>query len=414
MPGPDYAPIEDYGAIGDCHTAALISRWGSIDWYCPGRFDAAPVFWRVLDAQRGGYFQVLPAGAKEAWRRYLPDTNILETTIGCEHGRLKLTDFMPIHRRQSHRLGHDVGTTHRIFRLLEAEEGACSAELRFKAVFNFGQTETSLTMADGKGAVARAEGQCLALHSGKAQLKPAADGEVRGTIELEPGERTWLVLSFVSGEAAASNALAPDVSIRDLRRTAEYWETWATCCRYQGRYREQVVRSALTLKLLTYEPSGAAVAAPTTSLPELIGGIRNWDYRFTWLRDASLSVYALGNLGYMEEGSDFIEFLVGACKGDPSAKPQIMYRIDGSPEIEESVLADLDGYKGSRPVRIGNGAYKQQQLDIYGNVLAAAYHFHRRVENAPETPDPAPSQRLSRRNWGLLCRLADQAAQDWQ
>jgi GH15 family glucan-1,4-alpha-glucosidase len=409
-----YAPIADYALIGDCHTAALVSKSGSIDWYCPGRFDASPVLWRILDARKGGFFSVAPPQqAHQVSRRYRGPTNVLETTFQLGGGRLRITDFMPVHRRHQSRLGHDVGTTSQILRLVEAEGQGCAVEVRFKPAFDFGRAQTRVSGVRGKGVVATDGGRYLVLYCGKCELGSADGNEVRGQIELRAGERAWLALSLAGSEHGAHAALDPDVSQRDLQRTLEYWEDWAARCRYDGRYREPVLRSALALKLLTYEPTGAVVAAPTTSLPELIGGIRNWDYRFTWLRDASLMLYALSTLGYHEEGTDFIGWLAKTIGNDPTPRPQIMYTIDGGHELSEEILDRVDGYKGSRPVRVGNGAYRQHQLDIYGDVLDAAHQF-RRIEEAPDTPVPAPANRLSRRSWQLLSRLVEQAIGDWQ
>src|SRR5439155_6288903 len=228
--------------------------------------------------------------------------------------------------------------------------------------FDFGRKETRLLQVAGKGAIANDGEQYLVLYCGKCKLQVSGEGEVQATIKLRAGERAWLVLSLAGSEQAARAALEPNVSIRDLERTLRYWEEWSATCRYEGKYRDVVLRSALALKLLTYEPTGAVVAAPTTSLPELLGGIRNWDYRFTWLRDAALMLYALSTLGYHEEGTDFLTWLTNTTKNDPTPRPQIMYTIDGGLELTEEVLDHIDGYKGSRPVRIGNGAFRQAQL----------------------------------------------------
>src|SRR5437867_927682 len=316
-----YAPIADYVLIGDCHTAALVSKDGSIDWYCPGRFDASPVLWRILDAGRGGYFRIAPAQERYGVTRgYQGDTNVLRTTFELGDGALlSLTDFMPIHKRHSSRFGHDVGTTRQILRVVEARGHDCTVDVRFKPAFDFGRTETRLLQVAGKGAIANDGEQYLVLYCGKCKLQMSGDGEVQATIKLRAGERAWLVLSLAGSEQAAHGALDPNVSIRDLERTLRYWEEWSATCRYEGKYRDVVLRSALALKLLTYEPTGAVVAAPTTSLPELLGGIRNWDYRYTWLRDASFTLYALNVLGFTEEARAFIDWLhlVGG-QGEPS------------------------------------------------------------------------------------------------
>lgn len=409
-----YAPIADYALIGDCHTAALVSKSGSIDWYCPGRFDAPAAFWRILDARRGGFFSVAPRGDYRVSRRYCGPTNVLETSFRHGGGLVRLTDFMPIYRRRLVRLGNDVGTDRAICRMVEAETSSCELEVRFKPAFDFGRGDTKLSVVGGKGVVATDGQQSLVLYCGRCHISTDEAGQVTVYVHLQAGQRAWLVLSLATNDAGVEQALDPDVSVRDLQRTLEYWQDWAARCRYQGQYRDYVLRSALTLKLLTYEPTGAVVAAPTTSLPELLGGIRNWDYRFTWLRDAALMLYALSTLGYHEEGTDFIGWLANTTKRDPTPRPQIMYTIDGGHELPEELLADLDGYKGSRPVRIGNGAYRQHQLDIYGDVLSAAYEFRHIEEDPSETPVPKPTQRLSRQNWQLLSGLVDQAITDWQ
>jgi len=411
----DYCPIADYAIIGDCHTAALVSKRGSIDWYCPGRFDAPAVFCRLLDAEKGGFLSVAPEGGHEVSRRYREHTNVLETTFTCEGGAVvRLTDFMAIHRRASSRIGHDVGTTREILRVVKGTEAACSVRVRFKPTFNFARGHTELRVASDKGAVARQGEHYLALYCPKLAEISLEGGVFSGRLELRPGERSWIVLSLAGSEQGVHEALNPDVSIRDLERTVEYWKTWCGFCGYSGHYRDAVERSALTLKLLTYEPTGAVVAAPTTSVPEDIGGIRNWDYRFTWLRDASLMLYALSTLDYHEEATDFIGWLAQTIGSEPGLTPQIMYTLDGQRELPEHSLAHLSGYRGSRPVRTGNAASDQHQLDIFGDVLSAAYHFRHTVEDEPITPIPLPHERMSRRNWRLLSGLVEEAAASWQ
>ena len=392
-----YAPIGDYAIIGDCHTAALVGRDGSIDWYCPGRFDAAAVFCRLLDAQRGGAFRIGPARTAQASirRRYRGPTNILETTFEVGGGVVRLTDFMPVHARGHHRRGYDVGTAHRVLRLVEGVRGEVDLELSFCPSFDFCRSSTRLEVVPGQGVVASGGRECLALACPGVELE-ADDGGARATLRVPAGERLWI-------------SLGPDFEPRDyeadLESTTSYWKRWADACGYRGEYREHVVRSALALKLLMYEPTGAVVAAPTTSLPEEIGGVRNWDYRFAWLRDSALILYALLTLGYDEEADDFFHWLGGVCGSDPSVSPQIMYRIDGSPDLPEVELTHLAGYRGSRPVRVGNAAATQRQLDIYGEVLSAAYlHLrHGRHEH-----DAAAA------SWPLLRALVEQAAEHWR
>jgi len=411
----DYSPISDYAIIGDCHTAALVSKSGSIDWYCPGRFDAPAVFCRLLDAGKGGFLSVTPEGAHEVSRRYREHTNVLETTFTCQAGAVvKLTDFMAIHRRAASRIGDDVGTSRQILRVVEGTQTACTVQVRFKPTFNFARGATAVRVASGKGAVARQGEHHLVLYCPKLEDVSLEGGVFSGRLELRPGERSWIVLSLASSEQGVHDALNPDISIRNLERTVEYWKTWCGFCGYSGHYRDAVERSALTLKLLTYEPTGAVVAAPTTSVPELIGGVRNWDYRYTWLRDASLMLYALSTLGYHEEATDFIGWLAQTIGSDPASTPQIMYTLDGQRDLPEHDLTHLSGYRGSHPVRVGNAASGQRQLDIYGDVLSAAYHFRHTIEDQPITPVPLPHDRLSRRNWRLLSGLVEEAAASWQ
>ncbi len=263
-----YPPIADYGLIGDCRTAALVSRAGSIDWYCPGRFDAPAVFCRLLDARLGGFCAAAPAGRFAAQRRYLPGTNVLETTFEAAGGTLRLVDFMPVDLA-----GRDPHPG-RIVRGLEALGGEVEVEVRFKPTFDYARASADVTLVPAGGAVATAGDQSLALACPGLALRTGRGGALVGRLTLVPGERRWLVL------APDLAAAGPDGGA-ELARTVERWRRWAYQCGYRGTYRELVRRSALALKLLTYLPTGAVVAAPTTSLPEEVGGARNWDYRYT-------------------------------------------------------------------------------------------------------------------------------------
>jgi GH15 family glucan-1,4-alpha-glucosidase len=393
-----YSPIGDYAIIGDCHTAALVGRDGSIDWYCPGRFDAPAALCRLLDCERGGVFRIgPPRGARATTTRgYRRATNILETTFQVDGASARLTDFMPVHTRAHHRRGYDVGTSQSVVRLVEGLGGEVELEVRFFPTFDFARAETTLEVVPRRGVVARSGTVSVALTCPDVELVAAEDGGVRGTLRLAAGEKRWLCLgpSLELGEYQ-----------KDLDGTARYWERWVAACTYQGEYRQEIVRSALTLKLLIYEPTGGVVAAPTTSLPEQIGGVRNWDYRYAWLRDSAMILYALLTLGYDEEADDFFSWLGGVCGSDPAVPPQIMFCIDGGRELPEVEMRHLMGYRDSRPVRVGNAAAKQQQLDIYGEVLSAAYlhlrHGHHQHAEAE-------------RNWSLLRALVGQAAQLWR
>jgi alpha,alpha-trehalase len=408
MPDPHaYPPIADYGIIGDCHTAVLVARDSSIDWFCPGRFDAPAVFCRLLDRQRGGYLSSAPIGAFSIERRYRAWTNVLETTLSSDGGKVRVTDLMPIHRRGAQQRGYDVGTSQRVLRLVEGLSGEVELGVEFKPTFDFGRCKTELSLVARRGVIAHGKHQYLTLACHDVELQEDDDHILRGRFRLRAGEQKWLVLTYAEDPDRAEEALAPVRPSAQLERTVAYWEHWANSCTYRGPYRDAVVRSALVLKLLTYEPTGALVAAPTTSLPEEIGGPRNWDYRYTWLRDSSLILYALMTVGYRNEAADFMEWLEHAVGSDPTRSPQIMYAIDGRRELPEHVLPNLEGYRGSRPVRIGNGAADQRQLDIYGEVLRAAYLHH-------SPPNAAPgSSSLDAEAWKVLRGLIERAAAEW-
>jgi GH15 family glucan-1,4-alpha-glucosidase len=397
-----YPAIGDYALIGDCHTAALVARDGSIDWYCPRRFDAPAVFCRMLDVRKGGFFSTLPVGDFSAQRRYVGSTNVLETTLSCPHGSVRLTDLMPIHRRTREHRGYDVGSSGRLLRLVECVSGEVELEVTFKPTFDYARAATELALVPDRGAIAHAGTQYLTVAYPKANLRGEGANTARGQFRLRAGDRAWFVLTSAEDPDRASEALSPVNCEQQLARTLEYWHDWAARCTYEGQYRDLVLRSALVLKLLTYEPSGAVVAAPTTSLPEHIGGPRNWDYRFTWLRDASLILYALITVGYGDEAADFIDWMERTVGADPTREPQIMYGIDGRRELPEHLLDALEGYGQSTPVRIGNAAAGQRQLDIYGEVLRAAELHYQGQRDAPQ-PEA----------WEVLRGLVQRAADTW-
>ena len=408
-----YPPISTYALIGDCHTAALISHDGSIDWYCPGRFDAPAVFCRMLDAEKGGYMSIEPRDPSSTTRQYLDSTNILETTFRTGSGKVRVTDFMPVSRRQSSHKGYDVASAGQIIRLVDGLSGEVDLAVTFKPTFNFARDHTRLAPVSG-GVVAHAGGSFLTLSCPSVSLEVDQHGAAKGALKVRAGEQHWVVLSDAGTEEKARAALHPHDCQHKLTNTEEYWKKWAARCTYRGRYGENVLRSALTLKMLTYEPTGAIVAAPTTSLPEDIGGVRNWDYRYSWLRDASLIFYALMTIGYQDEATDFIHWLRKTQQRAPTAVPQIMYGIDGSRKLNEVDLPNLEGYMGSKPVRIGNGAYDQFQLDIYGEVLTAAYVHFRTPTNHAEKHGNYKGKRPPKDTWHLLRTLAEQAVEKWR
>ncbi|MHB1501654.1 MAG: glycoside hydrolase family 15 protein [Candidatus Dormibacteria bacterium] len=364
MDRPRYLPIGDYGIIGDLHSTALVGRLGSIDWMCVPRFDSPSVFGRILDADNGGSMWVeVEEGVIPDSRRYLPGTNILETTLSSPQGRLRVTDFMVV-RERAKTLEHD----HILVRLLEAPDADLKASVHVDARLEYGTLDPHATIIGP-------DGSCLELEHG--ELHMHLDGPVSWTrpgrayvqqLELKQGEPQAVVVRYDGERTYEHGAGAKEL----LAETKRYWEEWIGRCNYDGPYLDLVLRSALTLKLLIYAPEGSIVAAPTTSLPEWIGGSRNWDYRFTWLRDSAFLVYALQLLGYPEESAAFMAWLGRIHRHHPK-NWQTMYGIDGRTDLPEVELNQLEGYRKSGPVRVGNGAADQLQLDIYGETMDSVY-----------------------------------------
>lgn len=370
----DYQPIENYGVIGDLHTVALVGKNGSIDWCCIPRFDSPSIFGAILDAQKGGFFRISPALPSSTNVRsrqlYFPETNILLTRFLTDEGVGEIIDFMPI------KAVGDTTHLHYIIRMVSVVRGSLPFELICRPAFNYARDPHTLEILD-RGSIFRSQ----ALHLGLATNVPLTeDGEggVRAHFILHTNQRVYFTLECtVTGDLK----LLPMTSRHfdhDFQATMTYWQRWIAQCTYQGRWREMVQRSALVLKLLTYAPTGAIVAAATTSLPESIGGERNWDYRFTWLRDASFTLYSLLTLGFTQEAESFMGWLDNRCHelGEYGSL-QPMYAIDGAHELDEFTLDHLEGYRKSAPVRIGNGAYKQKQLDVYGELMDSVYIFNR-------------------------------------
>jgi GH15 family glucan-1,4-alpha-glucosidase len=369
------AAIEDHGLIGDLQTAALVSTDGTIDWYCCPRFDSPSVFAAILDTERGGYFRIAPEGDDyRAKQLYLPGTAILITRFIMPEGVGEVVDFMPP------RTGAATDS-HDIVRAVRATRGRVRFRVECQPRFDYGRGKHELDISD-KGVVFHNHALDLTLVSGpgtaaapRAPVRFERQGDgVAATIVLEQGEVSGVALR--SGPPAASQQFAAGEPMRWYEETARFWQEWLTQSSYAGRWREVVQRSAITLKLMTYAPTGGVVAAPTASLPEQTGGERNWDYRYTWVRDASFSVHALLGLGFVEEAEAFGAWLgnrIAERADDGSGPLRIMYRVDGSPELVEETLDHLAGWRGSRPVRIGNGAADQRQLDIYGEALDAMY-----------------------------------------
>lgn len=363
-----YKPIESYGVIGDLRSVALVANDGSIDWCCLPHFDSPSVFAAILDERKGGFFRITVDHQSSHRQLYLPETNILITRFLSEEAVGEVIDFMPIARRGRPK-------RHEIIRIVQSVRGSVPCRLDCEPAYDYARAEHEITV-NGRGAVFAYPGCNFALRS-PVPLERDSRG-VHARFTLKAGQR--VVFAFRHGNSRDLLNLPTDGD-RALDRTTRFWRGWLNKGQYEGRWREMVDRSALALKLLTFEPTGAIVAAATSSLPEEIGGVRNWDYRYTWIRDAAFTLYAFLRLGYTEEAASFMRWLQTRVEEkDARTGPlQIMYRIDGSAEIPETELPHLEGYRGSRPVRIGNAATQQLQLDIYGELLDSIYLYDKWV-----------------------------------
>ncbi len=364
-----YKKIGDYGIIGDLHTVALVALDGSIDWLCLPYIDSPSVFAAILDDENGGSFSVRPA--EEGWEssaEYIDGTNILITTFKTPSGVLRLTDFMPV--RPGGEKSPEAGR-HELYRALEVIEGEVRVKVALDPRFDYARAETFLRREDN-GILATSNGERLYLTSTEEMTISGCVCEAQ--FSLSAGKKAWLHMAY--GESG-SRGLDVSVAERALKDTETYWLEWLKKSETGrvldlGKYRDPVERSALLLKLLYYAPTGTITAAPTTSLPEHIGGVRNWDYRFTWIRDASFTLQALFNLGHLSEMEGYLKWIVGVLEEHGTERLQIMYGLRGEADLRESELDNLKGYMGSKPVRIGNAAARQRQLDIYGELMDAA------------------------------------------
>ncbi len=394
-----YQPIADYGVIGDLHTAALVGRNGSIDWLCLPRFDSPSIFAAILDEKIGGRFQITVVDPTGNRQLYVPDTNVLLTRFYTSAGVGEVYDRMPV---ESDEAGQ-AAPIHDLVRVVHAVRGPVAFELTCRPAFDFARADHVVeAVHDGFLFISRADCRQRVSLLATVPLE-IRDGTATARFDLKADEWAAFVLQYVD-DAHPATRIQPIGAIRTIvQKTVDYWQRWLGGSTYHGRWREVVHRSALTLKLLTYAPTGALVAAPTTSLPEGIGGVRNWDYRYTWIRDASFMVFALMRIGFVEEAARFIDWLTQrVLEANGDSPLQMMYRIDGSRLTSEEELLHLDGYRGSRPVRIGNGAHDQLQLDIYGALLDSIYLYDKY------------GRPISYDLWKHLVRLLGWLAENWE
>lgn len=383
-----FADISDYGFLSDCRSGALVADDGSIDWLCWPRFDSPAIFSGLLDPRRGGSFQIAPTTPYTSRRTYLEGTNILSTTFVAESGVVRVDDWLHVGARQS------------LCRLVTCEKGEIEVLVHCDPRPNFGEDPDPLLFHTRLGYMTADAGPEMSLILGGFDI-----GWGRGEEPILAYEKVRLTAGETREYTLGLNRPGPSSLRSSKRRTVRFWREWSDDMRLpEHTAREEVRRSALVLKGLQYAPSGAIIAALTTSLPEEVGGERNYDYRFTWLRDASFTLYALRNVNRHEEAESFFDFLKSLALRHPSGELQILYGVNGESEIPESTLGHLDGYRGSKPIRIGNAASDQRQLDTLGEVADAIAMHHRRASDDPLTPY----------RWMLLRDLADRAAREWR
>ena len=388
--------IQEYALIGNGRSAALISNRGSIDWLCWPRFDSASIFGAIIDQKTGGRWSICPLGDTQLSRRYLDNTNVLETTFSKESGKIALTDFMPVtseEKKQSF-----LWPEHELVRQIKCTQGEMELIVDFNPRLDYGRVCPKIKTAGKLGWRIDIGTDVFTLRS-EIELVRHGDG-LAANVTLKAGEKVGFSFSHSEEGPAVIPPLGESVTDK-LNLTADWWRHWASQSDYRGPYERQVTRSALVLKLLSYAPSGAIVAAPTTSLPERIGGDLNWDYRFAWLRDASFTVHALFGLGYKDDAEAFVDWLLHATRLN---RPQlrVVYDVFGDRPSSERELLYLHGYAGSRPVRIGNAASEQVQLDLYGEVVDAVWHFI----GETETPDRDVQK--------MLRQCAEYVCEHWQ
>ncbi len=393
-----YPPIGDYGMIGDLRSAALLSKQGSIDWMCLPRFDSPWIFGRLLDWDKGGYLQLCPVGGVLMYRQYRRDSNVIQSVWGNDRSRMRVVDWMPIAVKNKRVRPPE---SLRLIRMMQPIAGSTEWRLTFKPRFDYGREVPVLTpVRPGMVMAEGTDGNVFLQYPDEAPVEMAA-GVAIVTGRVMPGHRAAALLSYTERGGKPPASISLDDVHTYLHQTDDYWVSWLRSSTYKGRFDEPLHRSALALKLMQYVPTGAFVAAPTTSLPESLGGSLNWDYRYTWIRDTADLVNALHQLGFEREVDGFLSWARKAHDRHPEHF-QIMYTIDGDDRLPEYVLDDLEGYRGSKPVRIGNAAAEQVQLDIYGELIQTAYTA---FQSRKQLPKP-------RRE--ILLQVVDYILEHWQ
>ncbi len=388
----DEQSIGNHGIIGDTYSSALITREATIDWCCFPVMDSPAVFSSILDKKKGGEMRIGIANGTAVSQKYLHNTNVLVTSLQSESGAVEIADFMPVEL-----IGGHVYSRHEIHRIVRCTAGSVEVNISFKPAFKFGTVPTSMRI-EKRSCVAECETDSLVLYGiDNASLK---NGVAAARIEMSRGDRFYPVLRW---GGSASEQLGIDLSDCLLKGTVKYWRKWAGATGYEGRWKDAVIRSALVLKLLTYSPTGAICAAATTSLPESLGGERNWDYRYSWIRDSTYALRAFNLLGHREEEENYFFWLMHLLRGRAS-KPQnlrVMYTVEGDPVPDEVDLSGLCGYRDSKPVRIGNGATSQVQIDIFGPIVDAVHFTF------------VPTGRMPDQMWRIVKAIAEYVTMNW-
>ena len=405
-----YKRIEDYGLIGNMHTAALVGNDGSIDWLCLPFFDSPAVFNSLLDDEKGGRFLITAIDSVDHRQIYFPETNVLITRFGSEQSAAQVTDFMPVHEQHEEGGGlkqiKDEGISGegaRVVRLVQGVLGETDLRMECRPAFDFVSTPHKVEKIANGVVFTSDSGERLSL-TAPCDFR-VENGTALAEFTLDHGESMAFVLEWLGSNNDEPTSFSAEEADGQFRETVDFWRQWVSKCTYQGRWREDVIRSLLALKLLTFSPTGAIIAAPTASLPEEIGGERNWDYRYCWIRDAALTTDAFMRMGYVDDARGCMRWLGDRTResSGSSGRPlQIMYGIRGEHVLEEKTLGHLSGYRNSSPVRVGNAAYDQFQLDIYGELMESVYIYNRH------------GWPISYDMWMSLSGILDWVSNNWQ